>query len=285
MGRSCPQYGEILGGAATSYFAMRWSGFTFLLLFASLLPAATISDVTICEPGLGLGPSPGLAAVFGTTSCNSQIGTVESNTFFSAASAISNTSYSVNGNEVQIALHQEAITPALSWSAAYCNDIGGNCPNLPHEYASGTGTIDTEFTTSGPVRNGYFTFYITISGGYAETGGDIDSAAIYLGNFAYYCSGDAECSPNVPRLYWVPFTLGEPFAFRAVSTAVALNGYDSPGNEAGILLDAVFEFFEADQSTPVDLIEIPEPSSSGMIAVALCALAVAFVRMRDRRSC
>jgi hypothetical protein len=155
--------------------------------------------------------------------------------------------------------------------------------------AGASSTINAEFdlTTAGPVRAGFLQAVwepTSVGGSTDGTGG---SFAVIMRTNDFYSNGGLSCSYFWPlagcldqqsllgHFTRIPFTLGEDFEIRYVST-VNSGSYRFVGHTGAMVeMNYKFRLFEADGETPVAVLSAaPEPSAWALL-LAGCSLLIA----------
>ncbi len=155
---------------------------------------------------------------------------------------------------------------------------------VPNDAAvSSSASLDLTLNTPGPARPGYIQVEI-VSGLDTEWG--LASLAFSVGpqrGGCYQHTSDCSLGSAPPVTSLLPlrfydFTLGDPFSVQLAYTDSFSTAQDSTTSPITGFFELQFRFFESDQVTPVAI--NPEPSTWGLIAVALVGFSVYGVRRR-----
>jgi hypothetical protein len=216
--------------------------------------------------------------------------TSDSSTSASCTSLTNGSSYSGGGASatanvaLQLAANGADFSSLTTYQSAYAQQAPRQANSLFGAAAQSSVAVSysSTLTTSGSVRSGYLQIQGYGNGSNFYDGGATMTSGIVLASGSFYpteitCSSNSSyCTPgtgyyNVFSL--IPVTLGTTFSIEANGgTTNWAAGFD--GMSGGSLNTVFnFRFLEADGRTPVNVSQVPEPMTLGLVGSALCSVA------------
>lgn len=203
------------------------------------------------------------ASSFSTASCTLGTTTITSTTSCSLEF--------VNPDWTSGSIEADAIVSPLHFVEADAGILPPGVSPLAGGSASGSAGWTEIFTTPGPPRSGVIAILL---GSFGEEGG---TGSVSFGPYGSTCSGPS-CDFSDPS---APFELGTPFTISLFASAIGGGCGDDGCTQGGATID-FFALFEADGTTPVGLLPVPEPSGFGPLLLSMIACCGGATQLRFR---